>query len=241
MKEKSFFMLSVLPISLCVIFALNVNGQTGTKSKKEPEINDTAITFSSSNEALQKFQTSANPNSRVIILKKIGEGNKSARFSSSEEINSERSLIMSGLKDKYPNVVVEATKYIGLLMKTDMESDLISVYENATKTYPGYWEKIQLTILETLGKIGGVETSKLFKSILSAGQTSTLSSATLKASETLNDVSMIPYIEEFQNKMEGFVAAGRNRGDNPMLYSEFLADAELAKTVLASLAQKKGN
>jgi hypothetical protein len=232
MKSKPFVITYVMIILISTICIINAKGKPEYLSSE----NDSTITFSNSKEALEKFRSNSNPNIRIVTLQKEGRRKQVNRSSSPEDADNLKMLLISGLEDRYPNVAIEAVETIGILNDKTMETDVISVYENAQKKYYGYFERVQIAAIETLGKIGGEETSRLFKQLLLTEENSYLLNSILNSIQTLNDKSMIYDVQAFQYKMERFGV--ERQGSESSLY---LSIAEHAKTVLASLNGKKGN
>jgi hypothetical protein len=234
---------ALMAIYLYSPFAFEAIGQPNGKLNNVTDFDatDTSVIFLNASEAMQKFQGSNNPNFRALVFKKIAKRYEATRLFSTDDYNAIGQVIHLGLTDKYPKVAIEAAKTAASLKRKDIANDLISAYSDAPAAYPGYWEKVQLAVIASLGKTGGIEAETLFKKVLKNEGPTSVSSAVLQAIKSLKATAMSNDVSEFQKRMETVVADGRKRGDNPMLYSLFLSNAELAKGVIVSLTEGKGN
>ncbi len=203
-----------------------------------------STTITKGSDIINSFSKESNSIKRGLILKELSREDTQLKTkdlqsdkSVSQQIEPEKvkMVLNLGLEDKMPNVVEQAAIQIGKLKLMDFEEQLITVYKNARKNYKGYAERVQISCIKTLGRIGGKSTSNLIKSALVKENATIMGGILLEAIKDLKDISLLPSLYEYAKKMETFIEKGKAAENNPILYSLAKQQLELTKEIIDSL------
>jgi len=143
------------------------------------------------------------------------------------------------LGERSPILVEAGAHQISKLQIKDLNPDLITLYHNADKKYMGYSERVQIAIIQTLGKTGSTEAVKLFTDFLNNDNGAYLGYEVLAAIAELNDPSFITPLHAYALKMEKRIAECKAKKKDPIFYSKFQTLKNLATDIEKSLLQVK--
>jgi hypothetical protein len=189
---------------------------------------------SNATDVVDAFSKQSNSKERVMILKNLAD--------TQQPVSKERSktLISMGLSDEKPNVVEAAVSQIGRLKLVEFEDQLIQTYNNAKKAHKGYAERVRLSCLVSLGKIGGPKTALFLSKALSKDQGTVQGGVLLQAVRELKDPSLTEDLEAYADKMAAQIEKGKSANHNPMLYSMALQHLAYAEETINILSRLKG-
>lgn len=189
---------------------------------------------SNAEDIVDAFSKQSNSKERVMILKSLAD----QRQPVSKEIA--KALISKGLSDEKPNVVEAAVSQIGHMKLVEFEGQLIQTYNNAKKAHKGYAERVRLSCLGSLGKIGGPKTALFLSKALSNDQGTVQGGVLLQVARQLKDPSLIEDLEAYADKMAGQIEKGKSANHNPMLYSMAQQHLAYAEETIEILSHLKG-
>jgi hypothetical protein len=234
-KRQRLWFLVLLGLSVLFVSA---SGQSGKKENVQKYLQSSAG-FSSFQSALHFYVNEENPYIRAKLLQKVAaQVNPSQRFSFAE-LNSLDQMIIAGLQDKYPEVIVATADLVSVLKRKDLESVLISKFIEANKFDPSYRERIKIGLIHSLGALGGTDTKELFKNVLEQESATPMSDAVLQSIQALDDPSLIRDVDRYSAKMKSIMAGKHNSDDNDG-YNSVSKSADLAAQVNAALSKKRG-
>lgn len=189
---------------------------------------------SNATDIVDAFSKQSNSKERVMILKNIADTQQPVSKESA------KTLITMGLSDEQPNVVEAAVSQIGHMKLVEFEDQLIQTYNNAKKAYKGYAERVRLSCLVSLGKIGGPKTALFLSKALSKDQGTILGGVLLQVVRELKDPSLIEDLEAYADNMAAQIEKGKSANHDPMLYSMAQQHLAYAEETIEILSHLKG-
>jgi len=143
------------------------------------------------------------------------------------------------LKERSPVLVEAAAHQIGALHIKDLNADLITLFHAAEQKYMGYSERVQIALVQTLGKTGGNEAVKLFSDFLNTDNGSYLGYEVLAAIAELNNPVLVTNLHAYAEKMKKRIAECKAQNKDPIFYSKFRRLKNLATDTENSLLRVK--
>lgn len=143
------------------------------------------------------------------------------------------------LGERSPILVEAAAHQISSLHINKLNQDLITLFHKADEKYMGYSERVQIAIVQTLGKTGSTEAVQLFSNFLNNDNGAYLGYEVLAAIAELNYPSLITPLHAYALKMEKRIAECKAKNKDPIFYSKFQTLKNLATDIEKALLQVK--
>lgn len=149
-------------------------------------------------------------------------------------------LLTIALDDSDPTVVSKVILLIGDFGLTAFNQDLISLFHSSFKKFGAYGERVQESVIITLGKTGGSNAKILFNNVLKKNDLSLLKEQVLSSIRIMNDRDFIKPLEAFERTMLDLVRRGKTEGENPLTYATAERYARQARTIIETLVANRG-
>ncbi len=185
---------------------------------------------------LDSYQSTENTILKKKVLQTLSDG-----FSPETDVVApwKVTFLRDVLQERSPLLVEEASHQIGNLHIQDLTQNLIVLFNSAEEKYQGYSERVQIAIVNTLGKTGGTSTTQLFTKFLENDNGAYLGYEVLAAIKQLNNPVFIDCLNRYALKMDARIAELKTKNANPIFYSKFMALSTTAKDIEKSLVQLK--
>ncbi len=144
-------------------------------------------------------------------------------------------LLENALADPNPTVVAEAVDQIGNLKIRSLSSRLITLYNESDSKFRGYSERVQNSIIETIGKNKGAECSEFLSDLLEDDNGTPSGFTILRAIKNLNDAGLTAVLQDYAIRMETISLKLQEKGVDALIYSNFERHGALAREIADSL------
>lgn len=144
----------------------------------------------------------------------------------------------SMLEEKSP-VLVEAAIYsLPVHCSPSLYKNLISLFLDADATYMGYSTRIKSAIISHFRRAKCVEAVSFMTEELERSNDRSLEHSLLVAIRELGVSPVKDIVTNYENRMRSIVDNAEKKGENPLIYSQILINADFAKTLIK---EQEGN
>lgn len=144
-------------------------------------------------------------------------------------------LLEEALKDPHPTVVDQSVILIGKLKVVELNKPLLEVYANANNLFPGYSERIQISVIRAIGNIRSPENEVFLTALIDQQVSFSYMHEVLQAIKTMHAIGAIENIEKLLIKYNHDYQLLGNSMDEKLVKSELQIMINEAMQVLASL------
>jgi hypothetical protein len=129
-------------------------------------------------------------------------------------------MLRDALQDKSPIIVEEAIQITGEKKIVILEEQLINLYNEADKLYPGYGERLKFKIINSLGKIGGRNTIDFLHGEILRDQGTLFGIEIINSVKELKAKELIAPLIEYKGILKQKIEFMKQSNYDPMIYSQ---------------------